>query len=131
MRYDTQNTNISKIIAELPIGSANKRENADDNIFTIDNNFNSSMYLHRPYFRLGGREMFKELIYTWLFKGLEIVLVAVLGYFIFILLESTFATLWAILGLTIIMYFWGALIKPYIDTFRKWLYAKITGVDCD
>lgn len=75
--------------------------------------------------------MFKELIYTWLFKGLEIVLVAVLGYGIFVLLESTFATIWAIVGLTIIMYFWGALIKPYIDTFRKWLYAKITGVDCD
>ena len=70
--------------------------------------------------------MFKELIYTWLFKGLEIVLVAVLGYFIFILLESTFATLWAILGLTIIMYFWGNLIQPYINEFRKWLYKKIT-----
>ena len=73
--------------------------------------------------------MFKELIYTWLFKGLEIVLVAVLGYGIFVLLESTFATIWAIVGLTIIMFYWGALIKPYIDTFRKWLYAKITGID--
>ena len=75
--------------------------------------------------------MFKELVYTWLFKGLEIVLVAVLGYGIFVLLESTFATIWAIVGLTIIMFYWGALIKPYIDIFRKWLYAKITGVDCD
>lgn len=73
--------------------------------------------------------MFKELIYTWLFKGLEIVLVAVLGYGVFILIEGTFATIWAIIGLTIIMYYWGALIKPYIDTFRKWLYAKITGID--
>ena len=71
--------------------------------------------------------MFKELIYTWLFKGLEIVLVAILGYFIFyILLETTFSTLTAIVGLTIIMYFWGNLIQPYINEFRKWLYKKIT-----
>jgi hypothetical protein len=70
--------------------------------------------------------MFKELIYTWLFKGLEIVLVAILGYFIFILLETTFSTLTAIIGLTIIMYFWGNLIQPYINEFRKWLYKKIT-----
>lgn len=82
------------------------------------------------YFRLGG-EMFKELIYTWLFKGLEIVLVAVLGYFIFILLESTFSTLTAICGLSIVFYFFGGIIKPYIDCFRKWIYSKITGVDCD
>ena len=73
--------------------------------------------------------MFKELIYTWLFKGLEIVLVAILGYFIFILLETTFSTLTAIVGLTIIMYYWSALTKPYIDRLRKWIYAKITGID--
>lgn len=73
--------------------------------------------------------MFKELIYTWLFKGLEIVLVAVLGYGIFVLLESTFATIWAIVGLTIIMFYWGSLTKPYIDAFRKWIYKKITGTE--
>ena len=71
--------------------------------------------------------MFKELIYTWLFKGLEIVLVAVLGYGIFVLLESTFATIWAIVGLTIIMYFFGSIIAPYINELRKWLFNKITG----
>lgn len=75
--------------------------------------------------------MFKDLIYTWLFKGLEILLVVVLGYFLFILLESTFATLWAIIGVSIIFYFFGYLIAPYINQLRKWLYAKITGVDCD
>lgn len=75
--------------------------------------------------------MFKELILTWLFKGLEIVLVAVLGFWIFILIEKTFNTLTAICGLSVIMYFWGYLISPYIDKLRKWLYAKITGVDCD
>lgn len=74
--------------------------------------------------------MFKELIYTWLFKGLEIVLVAILGYFVFILIEQTFATFWAIVGLTIIMYFWGNLIQPYINEFRKWIYSKITGKKC-
>lgn len=69
----------------------------------------------------------KELIYTWLFKALEIVLVAILGYVVFILIESTFATFWAIVGLTIIMYFWGNLIQPYINEFRVWLFNKITG----
>lgn len=73
--------------------------------------------------------MFKELIYTWLFKGLEIVLVAILGYFVFILIEGTFATFWAIVGLTIIFYFWSGLIAPYIKRFRQWLYSKITGID--
>lgn len=73
--------------------------------------------------------MFKELIYTWLFKGLEIVLVAILGYFVFILIEQTFNTLTAIVGLTIIMYFWGYSISPYIDRARKWIYSKITGID--
>ena len=73
--------------------------------------------------------MFKELIYTWLFKGLEIVLVAILGYFIFILIEGTFSTLTAIVGLTIIMYYWAILTKPYIDSLRKWIYSKITGID--
>ena len=73
--------------------------------------------------------MFKDLIYTWLFKGLEILLVAVLGYGLFVLLESTFATLWAIIGISIIFYFFGYLIAPYINQLRKWLYAKITGID--
>ncbi len=56
--------------------------------------------------------MFKEFIYNLLWKTLEIVLVAVLGYWIFILLESTFATFWAIVGVTIVFYFWSGLIKP-------------------
>ena len=73
--------------------------------------------------------MFKELIYTWLFKGLEIVLVAILGYFVFILIEQTFNTLSAICGLTIVMYFFGSLFAPYIKQLRKWIYAKITGID--
>ena len=73
--------------------------------------------------------MFKEFVYNLLWKTLEIVLVAILGYWIFILLQSTFATFWAIVGVTIVFYFWSGLIKPYIDTFRKWIYAKITGID--
>lgn len=73
--------------------------------------------------------MFKELIYTWLFKALEIVLVAVLGYFMFILIEGSFSTLTAIVGLTIIFYFFSPIIAPYIKRFRKWIYAKITGID--
>ena len=70
--------------------------------------------------------MFKELIYTWLFKGLEIVLVAILGYGIYLLIGAIFSQFWAICGLTIIMYYWGSLTKPYINEFRKWLYKKIT-----
>ena len=75
--------------------------------------------------------MFKELIYTWLFKGLEIFLVSVLGYALFILIEGTLNTLWAIIGVSIIFYFFGYIIAPYINQLRKWIYAKITGVDCD
>ena len=73
--------------------------------------------------------MFKELVYTWLFKGLEILLVAVLGYFLFIFIEGILNTLWAIIGISIIFYFFGSIIAPYINQLRKWLYAKITGID--
>lgn len=73
--------------------------------------------------------MFKELIYNLLWKGLEIAGAIIIGYFLFILLESTFATLWAIIGITLIFYFFSPIIKPYIDSARKWLYAKITGID--
>lgn len=71
--------------------------------------------------------MFKELIYTWLFKALEIVLVAVLGYGIYLLISAIFSQIWAVIGLTIIMYFFGSIIAPYINELRKWLYEKITG----
>ena len=70
--------------------------------------------------------MFKELIYTWLFKALEIVLVAILGYGIYLLISAIFSQFWAICGLTIIMYFFGNIIAPYINELRKWLYKKIT-----
>ena len=73
--------------------------------------------------------MFKELVYTWLFKGLEILLVMVLGYGLFVLIEGTFNTLWAIVGISIIFYFFGSIIAPYIKQLRKWIYAKITGID--
>ena len=73
--------------------------------------------------------MFKELVYNLLWKGLEIAGVIIIGYFLFILLESTFATLWAIIGITLTFYFFSPIIKPYIDSARKWLYAKITGID--
>lgn len=71
--------------------------------------------------------MFKELIYTWLFKALEIVLVAVLGYGVYLLISAIFSQFWAVIGLTIIMYFFGSIIAPYINELRKWLYEKITG----
>lgn len=73
----------------------------------------------------------KRLIYDLLYKGLEFVLVAILGYWIFILIESTFATIWAIVGLSLIFYFFSPIIKPYIDEFRNWIYSKITGKDND
>lgn len=73
--------------------------------------------------------MFKEFIYNFLWKALEIVLVAILGYGIFVLLESTFATLWAIIGISIIFWFFTPIIKPYLDAVRKWIYVKWTGID--
>lgn len=73
--------------------------------------------------------MFKELVYNLLWKGLEIAGATIIGYFLFILLESTFATLWAIIGITLIFYFFSPIIKPYIDSARKWIYKKWTGID--
>ena len=73
--------------------------------------------------------MFKELIYTWLFKAIEIILVAILGYGIYLIIDGIFAKFWAICGLTIVMYFFGSLFAPYIKQLRKWIYAKITGID--
>ena len=98
-----------------------------------ETNDNSSINLVRnfgniSFTQLGG-EMFKDLILTWLFKGLEIVLVAVLGYGLYLIIDGILAKFWAICGLSIIMFYWGALAKPYIDKLRKWIYAKITGID--
>lgn len=73
--------------------------------------------------------MFKKLVYDWLWKALEIVFVVVLGYGIFVLIEQTFAALWAIIGITLIFYFFSPLIKPYIDALRKKVYVKWTGID--
>lgn len=70
--------------------------------------------------------MFKKLIYDLLYKALEIVFVAFLGYGVFVLIQQIFATLWAIIGLTLIFYFFSPIIKPYIDELRKWIYKKIT-----
>lgn len=69
--------------------------------------------------------MFKELIYNLLFKTIEIVLVAVLGYFVFVFIEQLFNTLTAICGLTIVFYFFSPIIAPYIRQLRKKIYAKI------
>lgn len=73
--------------------------------------------------------MFKDLLYTWLFKALEIVLVAVLGYGIYLLISAIFSQFWAVIGLTIIMYFFGFIIAPYIRELREYIYDKITGQD--
>lgn len=75
---------------------------------------------------LKGDKMFKKLIYDLLYKALEFVLVGFLGFWMFIFIEKTFATLWAIIGLSLIFYFFSPIIKPYIDEFRKWIYSKIT-----
>ena len=73
--------------------------------------------------------MFKEFIYNLVWKGLEIFLVVFLGYWIFILIEDIFATFWAIVSISIIFWFFTPVIKPYLDTVRKWIYVKWTGVD--
>ena len=67
----------------------------------------------------------KQTLIMWLFKALEIVFVAILGYLVYLLIKLIFAHFWAICGLSIIMYFWGSLIKPYIDELRDWIFEKI------
>ena len=73
--------------------------------------------------------MFQKMLYDWFFKALEIVGVAFIGYGLFILIERTFATLWAIIGISIIFWFFTPIIKPYLDIVRKWIYKKWTGID--
>lgn len=72
---------------------------------------------------------FKEWVYNLLWKALEIVGAGALGYAIFVLTESTFNTLVAIISLALTYYFFSAMIKKYIDIARKIVYKKITGID--
>ena len=46
---------LLNIIAELPIGSATREQ--DVTIFIVTNIFSFTMYLHRPHFRLGGKDV--------------------------------------------------------------------------
>ena len=67
--------------------------------------------------------MFKELIYTWLFKAIEIVLVALLGFVVcFLVGLITKETSIGIATVSIVFYFFGGIIRPYI----KDLQNKIT-----
>lgn len=67
----------------------------------------------------------KQTLVMWLFKALEIVFVALLGYLIYLLIKGIFAQFWAICGVSIVMYFWGSSLKPYIDELRDWVFEKI------
>lgn len=71
--------------------------------------------------------MFKDLMYHLLWTVLEIIGASVVGYLVFILIENTFAKVWAVIGITLIFYFFSPIIKPYIDEFRRFIYSKITG----
>jgi len=67
----------------------------------------------------------KQTLGMWLFKALEIVFVALLGYVIYLLITTIFAHFWTICGLSVIFYFFSPIIKPYIDELRDWVFEKI------
>jgi uncharacterized protein YggT (Ycf19 family) len=71
----------------------------------------------------------KQTLGMWLFKALEIVFVALLGYLLYLLITVIFVHFWAICGVSIIMYYFNGLIKPYVDEIRRWVYKQITGID--
>ena len=73
----------------------------------------------------------KELLLSWLFKGLEIVLVWFLGGLVYAGLVIFLPISIAIPGLFLIGYFFGDIVRPYVDKIRRWIYAKITGVDVE
>lgn len=73
--------------------------------------------------------MFIELIYSLLWKALEIVFVVVLGFCIFVLLKPEIHEFWAIASIIVLFYFFTPKIKPYIDCARKFIYKSITGKD--
>lgn len=67
----------------------------------------------------------KQTLVMWLFKALEIIFVALLGYLLYLLITVIFAHFWAIYGLSVIFYFFSPIIKPYIDELRDWVFEKI------
>lgn len=67
--------------------------------------------------------MFKSLFVSWIIKLVEIVLVVLLGYLVcFLVGYVTKETAIGIATVSIVFYFFGGLIRPYI----KDLQAKIT-----
>lgn len=73
----------------------------------------------------------KKLLFDWLFKLLEIVFAGILGIIVYLVIAMILAPIWAICGIAIVFYFFSPIIKPYIDSLRKWIYVKILGVDVE
>ena len=72
---------------------------------------------------IGEEKMFKSLFISWIIKLVEIILVVILGYVICLLVGMvTKETSIGIATVSIVFYFFGGLIRPYI----KDLQNKIT-----
>lgn len=68
----------------------------------------------------------KKLLLTWLFKLIEIALVSFLGWLVYLLITLIFSQFWGIVGLTIVFYFFGGLIRPYIRELQEYIFNGIT-----
>lgn len=69
--------------------------------------------------------MIKQTLIMWLFKVIEIIFVAILGYLITLLIQLIVPKSTAVCGVAVFFYFFSETVKPYIDELRDWIFEKI------
>lgn len=67
----------------------------------------------------------KQTLGMWLFKALEIVFAALLGYLLALLIQLVIPQSTAVCGVAVFFYFFSGTVKPYIDELRDWVFEKI------
>lgn len=71
-----------------------------------------------------GYQFVCDSIGVWLYNGFEVFLCAVMGYAIFWIIRILLNTEISAICLTIIVYFWGGLVRPYFKEMRDYIFDK-------
>lgn len=67
----------------------------------------------------------KQTIFLWIYKFIEILLCAIFGYACYWILYLMFNNTISVIGVSIIFYFWGNLIRPYFKEMQEYIFDEI------
>ena len=70
--------------------------------------------------------MFKQMLVSWLIKGVEIVIVAILGLLIWWVVKARFGEGYlGTIAVAIVFYFFGGIMRPYIKDIQNKIAKKL------